>query len=208
MPCLSLLCRSLKFVPSGEIVTAQIVALSRQMAREGVNEHWWKDAALVSDPDPVPIDRDWDWTEVLIEQDGSVLASELVGIVTPDKYIQGAMLISRDPVPSLLEKDRNTLFVELLFTAPRNRSTLRRDGKKYYAGIGPELLRWAVRFSRHAGFQGRLRLDGSPDYADWYKQLGFVELPVEQVEFEGVQYRPLELSVENADRLIQRESRG
>ena len=70
---------------------------------------------------------------------------------------------------------------------------LRSDGQKYFGGIGPELLRWAALFSKERGCKGRLKLDASPDYLDWYRKLGFVKLDVELLSYQDVQYTPMEL---------------
>ena len=68
------------------------------------------------------------------------------------------------------------------------------DGRKYFADVGTELLRWAVDYSVRQGCGGRLRLEASPAYTEWYRAIGFAALPIEAVEFEGVQYVPMELA--------------
>jgi hypothetical protein len=114
------------------------------------------------------------------------------------------MLISSEGIASGLSVNQSCLFVELLFTAPQNRAALRTDKRKYFGGVGPELLRWGAFFSRELGHGGRLRLDASPDYLSWYVSLGFEKLPVEPVMYEGVQYTPTELPASKAQPLIDR----
>jgi hypothetical protein len=191
----------LDFIPTGDEVKAHIVSLSLHQIREGLG-NWWNDPAIEAIMGEPPIDRYWDWTEVEIEQDGRVLESELVGAVTDDGYIQGVMLISREPVPSMLEVGEQTLFVELLFTSPHNRTHLRKDRRKYFGGVGLELLRWGSGFSRDMGFGGLLRLDGSPDYLGWYERVGFRKLSIEPIEYEGVEYKPMELAINEVESLI------
>jgi hypothetical protein len=141
-----------------------------------------------------------------IEQEGRILASEWVGVVTDDGYVQGAMLISREPVSSMLVEGGQALLVELLFTAPHNRTHLRTDRCKFFGGVGLELLRWGAGFSRDLGFAGRLRLDGSPDYLGWYEKVGFRKLLIEPIAYEGVEYQPMELTSAGAEKLIGREA--
>jgi hypothetical protein len=81
------------------------------------------------------------WNEMGIEYEGSPLAIQKVAIVTGDQAAQGAMMISTDPVPSIVAPGRHALFVELLFTSPRNRPALRRDAKPSFLGFGLELLK-------------------------------------------------------------------
>ena len=186
----------LEFLPAKVLVQAHLQVLSPEMIAVTISNRWWTDPALKEHLDPPPIDRAWDWNEMEIEYEGKLLASEKVGVLTDDGEIQGAMLVSAEPVPSLLVPSESALFVELLFTAPRNRSILRRDGRKYFGGVGPELLRWAAMFSQELGCHGRLKLDASPDYLGWYKHLGFTQLAVEPMLFEGVQYTPMELPLD------------
>lgn len=78
------------------------------------------------------------------------------------------------------------------------------DKKKFFGGVGPELLRWAVTFSIDREYEGRLRLDASPDFVKWYERLGFVKLDVEPTLFEGVQYTPMELPSAKVNILLER----
>jgi len=89
----------------------------------------WTDESLKDHFDPLPIDRYWNWNEIQIDYDGRVLPCQKVAVVAgPSGEVQGAMMISTEPVPSILVPNERGLFVELLFTAPRNRKDLRKDG--------------------------------------------------------------------------------
>ena len=65
---------------------------------------WWIDPSLkpVSEGPPA-IDYAWDWNGVGIEYEGRELAAERVGVLTGDGEVQGAMLISTEPVRSRME---------------------------------------------------------------------------------------------------------
>ncbi len=184
-------------------VNALIQVLTPDLIEAGIHGKWWNALCLKANFNPAPIDLEWEWGEdVGISYNDIDLESEKVGLVTGDGYIQGAMLISSEAVPSILKKQAGALFVEKLFTAPQNRSKLRADGLKYFGGIGLELLRWGALFSRELGYEGRLMLDASPDYMNWYADLGFQKLAVEPVAFQGVQYIPMELPVDLVGNLL------
>jgi hypothetical protein len=131
---------TLFFGPTGQYVEAKIVELTAALADQRVHRDWWTDAGLLDQFDPPPIDMHWNWSEMGIEYDANPLASERVAIVTGDQAVQGAMMISAETVPSILVPGAAALFIELLFTAPRNRPALRRDGNAFFLGVGTELL--------------------------------------------------------------------
>ena len=172
------------------------------VARKRINQDWWSDPALKESFNPLPIDLDWDWSTVSLELDGRRIRTKKMTAITGDGAVQGATMVSSDPVPSLLDAGQQCLFVELLFVAPRNRPALRIDGRPYLQGVGSELLAWGAWFSRHLGHHGRLRLDGSPDFVDWYEKRGLQRLPIEPTVYEGVTYVPMELPPGAADRLL------
>jgi hypothetical protein len=151
---------------------------------------------------PHRLNRYWDWNSLAIEYEGRILRSEKVAIVTGDAAVQGAMMISAEPVNSALDPGKPALFVELLFTAPRNRPVLRTDGKPYLVGVGTSLLTWAVSFSICNGCEGRLILDGSPDYLGWYEKRGLQRLNKDPIVYEGTNYTPMQLSPPAARRLL------
>jgi len=152
--------------PDRVYVEAKIVSLTEKMADDLILRGWWDEQCLdIPHDQPLPIDRYWNWNAMEIEFDGQALESERIAVVAGDDgAVQGAMMISSQPVPSALDLGKECLFVELLFTAPRNRPNLRKDRSPFLLGVGTELLTWGVQFSREKGCDGRLRLDGSQDY--------------------------------------------
>jgi hypothetical protein len=193
---------TLFFAPTNQYVEAQIVALTAELAEQQIHRDWWTDGEFLDRFDPPPIDRHWNWNEMGIEHDGRTLTTEKVAIVTGDHTVQGAMLISAEPVPSVLAPGAGALFIELLFTAPRNRPALRRDGNAFFLGVGTELLTWGASLSREMGYEGRLLLDASPEYIGWYEKRGLQKLEAKPIVFEGVAYTPMELSARTARRLL------
>ena len=193
---------TLFFAPTGQYVEAQIAELTADLAEQRIHRDWWADDGLLQHFDPPPIDRHWNWNEIGIEHDGRTLATEKVAIVTGDQAVQGAMMISADPVSSMLAPGAEALFVELLFTAPRNRPVLRRDRKAFFLGVGTQLLTWGAWMSREKGYEGRLLLDGSPDYVGWYEKRSLQKLEAKPIVFESVTFAPMELTRPAAQRLL------
>jgi hypothetical protein len=195
---------TLFFHPENVNVAGEIVTLTAEMAGARVAGAWWthKDLKDRFDPPP-PIDLHWHWDDIGIEYEGRYLASEPVAVVAGEgDPVQGAMLISTDPVPSILSPAHHGLFLERLFTAPWNRPRLRKDGRPYLLGIGTELITWGAWLSREKGYDGRVLLDGSPEELDWYVKRGLQPLPVKPMLYEGVTYTPMELPAEAARRLL------
>ena len=193
---------TLFFAPTSQYVQAQIVELTPDIAERRIHRSWWTDDGLLEQFNPPPIDRLWNWNEMSIEYDGKPLEAEKIAIVTGDQAVQGAMMISVDPVRSVLSPGASALFVELLFTAPRNRPSLRRDGNPFFLGVGTELLTWGAWLSREKGCEGRLLLDGSPEYVGWYQKRGLQKLGAKPIVFEEVPYVPMELLAQAAKRLL------
>ncbi|HET6247867.1 MAG TPA: hypothetical protein VFE47_09225 [Tepidisphaeraceae bacterium] len=192
---------TLKFAPANVFVEAEFVTLTPRMI-DTMLETWWSANSLLPQPAPKPIDRDWRWSEKKIERGAVKLDAEIIGLMTGDGLIQGAMQISRQPWFSGLNVGEELLFVELLFTAPWNRPQLRRDGLEYYKGVGIALLTWGVEKSRKLGYGGRLSLDGSPDFLGWYERRGFLKLDEALVAWEGIMYTPMELPPSAAQQLL------
>jgi hypothetical protein len=193
----------LYFNPSEFYADAEIVNLTDEMADAQIHKRWWDEECLKEDLGfPPPIDRHWNWNEIGIEYKGRLLLFERIAILAgADNSVQGAMMISSEPVDSILE-DGEALFLELLFTAPRNRLNLRKDGKYFFRAVGLELLTWAAWFSRKVGCDGRLLLDSSPDQVIWYQKRGLQKRSTEPIIHEGVSYTPMELSATNAQKLL------
>lgn len=191
----------LLLVPSQIYVEAEIIALTPELADEHMHRAWWSDGSLKEQFDEPPIDLNWNWNEMGIDYAGRSLASKQVAVFSGGT-IQGAMMISTEPVVSVLESDRTALFVELLFTAPRNRPNLRKDGKEFLKGVGLQLLIWGTWLSRQMGHGGRLLLDGSPDYVRWYENRGLQKLSLNPIVYQGVAYTPMELPESAAIKLL------
>jgi hypothetical protein len=194
--------------PDRVYVEARIVSLTEKMADDSILRGWWNEECLeIPHDQPLPIDRYWNWNAMDVEFDGQQLDSERVAVIAGDDgAVQGAMLISSEPVPSALDPGKQCLFVELLFTAPRNRPNLRKDGSPFLLGVGTELLTWAGRFSREKGHEGRLRLDGSQDYLPWYERRGLQRLNLDPILFEGNLYTPMELRSSKAQEILAEEA--
>jgi hypothetical protein len=186
-------------------IEARIVTLTPELADSKVMGGWWDEDCLKQNFDPEPIDRHWDWNSHEIVYDGQAIESAKVAIVTGEEEhlaVQGAMMISSEAIQSLQEPGKECLLLELLFTAPRNRPELRLDGQPYVVGVGTQLLMWGAWFSREKGYEGRLRLDGSPDFVSWYEKRGLQKLGKQPIVYENVEYTPMELSPEAARELL------
>jgi hypothetical protein len=192
----------LLFAPTDELVDARIQLLTPDLIISGM-KNWWVDPSL-NDPLPnPPIDRLWNWHELEIDLDGVMVDSRKVAVVTEDGAVQGAMMISTRAGPSITAAGPS-LFVELLFTAPWNRTVLRRDRQPFFVGVGKILLAWGAAFSRQSGCDGRLRLEASPDSVKWYLNRGMrIVENIAPVRFEGVEYLTMELPTTAAKALIQ-----
>jgi hypothetical protein len=193
---------SLYHDPSKRYVEAQVVHLTADRIEGEIHKKWWSDESLKDIFDPEPIDRHWDWHASSIDYEERRISSEKIGIIAGGN-VQGVMLISTETVPSVLEPGAQALFVERLFTAPRNRPGLRRDGRNFLKGVGLELLTWGAFQSRDSGYDGRLLLDASPDFVWWYEQKAhLLRLDRTPIVFEGVTYTPMELPASGADALL------
>jgi hypothetical protein len=179
--------------PSSQYVEAHIEELAEERIRKEIGAAWWSDRALDIEISSREIDRNWNWVDFEIEREGTILNDVRLGVVTGDGAIQGAMLISTEPVECARERGKRALFVEMLFAAPRNRSWVRVDKKEQYRGVGLELLRAGAELSMEAGCEGRLKLDASPGSVSWYKKRGLLEVSTHRVAHEGVEYTPMEL---------------
>jgi hypothetical protein len=190
----------LTFAPTNELVEGQIVTLDDGLL-DDMEANWWTDPDLIN-PLPAQIDRYWNWREYPPpDPEGRPLAVETVALVAGG-LVQGAMMISSEPVDSALSPGEKALFIELLFTAPRNRPNCREDGGALLLGVGTELLTWGAWFSQSKGFAGRILLDGSPDFVRWYGKRGLKTLDREPIVVENVSYTPMELPAEAASNLL------
>src|SRR5438309_722549 len=127
--------------PTGQYVEAQIEGLTDAMIQQQIGAAWWSDPALNIEAISREIDRNWNWVDLEIEQEGKILTAVKLGVVTGDRAVQGAMLVSTEPVECEHERGKQALFVEMLFAAPRNRWWVRLGKREQYRGVGLELLR-------------------------------------------------------------------
>jgi hypothetical protein len=192
----------LLFVAADVLVEAEIVELSDSLIITQMGEAWWNDAGMLEEQAANEIDRLWNWSELQIECGGRVLASRKLAVVTGDGAVQGAAMLSLEPVMSVLEEGEEALFVELLFTAPRNRSWIRRDATEQFRGVGFELLYAMCETSLDAGLGGRLKLESSPGFVGWYQKRGLLMTSEDPILYEGVTYTPMELVTPAATKLL------
>ena len=192
----------LYFVPAGITVEARIASLSRDLIRHRMGEAWWSDARINAELAEGEIDRHWNWSNLKIERDEKVLKAGKIAVVTGDGAVQGAAMYSREAVTCAVEPGELGLFVELLFTAPRNRPWIRPDRAEQFRGVGVELLIFMAEASARAGFDGRLKLESSPGFVTWYAKRGLLETPEKPILHEGVTYTPMELTADAAKRLL------
>src|SRR5207253_6270865 len=122
--------------PSGQYVEEHVTKLSNELIEEKIERVWWSEPALDAKAASREIDRNWNWREMEIEQGGRILGASTLGVITGDGEVQGAMLLSNEPVACESDAGRSALFVELLFAAPRNRKWLHLDRKELYKGVG------------------------------------------------------------------------
>jgi hypothetical protein len=192
----------LRFAPFNLYVRSHIVELTSDLIERSMGKAWWDNADIDPTLAEAEIDRHWDWSEMGIELNGRVLGSRKLAIVTDDGAVQGAAMCSTEKVASTLEPKQFASFVELLFTAPRNRVRLRTDGREQFKGVGYHLLVCMAEISDELGFGGRLKLDSSPEFVDWYERFGLRRTLETPILFEGVEYTPMELTFEAAHRLL------
>jgi hypothetical protein len=192
----------LLFVPADMLVEAEIVELTDDLISDRMGEAWWTDPAITQERAANEIDRHWDWSQFVIERGEDVLASRKLAVLTPDGAVQGASMYSVEPVKSVLEQGEEALFVELLFTGPRNRPWLRHDATEQLRGVGFELLLAMSEASFEAGFGGRLKLESSPGFVRWYEKRGLLVTPEDPILHEGVRYTPMELTAAAAAQFL------
>jgi hypothetical protein len=69
-------------------------------------------------------------------------------------------------------------------------------------GVGTQLLIWGAMLSREKGCEGRLRLEASPNFVDWYVKRGLQKLDLSPMVYEETEYTPMELPVTRAQELL------
>ncbi|HVX84627.1 MAG TPA: hypothetical protein VH253_07410 [Phycisphaerae bacterium] len=195
------------FAPDRTYHEAEIIELNDELMARQLDGPWWLEEWIDEDLAAQEIDRHWSWSDCVVEVEGKEMRSAKVGVRTMDGMVQGGMVITLKGIASRLAPGDQALLVEWLFTAPRNRPYLRNDGEdagtRWYGGVGHTLLRWGAALSVANGYDGRMRLDASPDFVEWYANRGFVVVDEQGVNHEGVLYTPMELPAERAGELLE-----
>lgn len=196
--------------PSKVDVDAEVVELTEAMIEHRMGEAWWGDPAIEPASAEEEIDRHWDWAELEIEREGRRLRARRFAVATQDGVVQGAMMASTEAVACERKPDRGrpALFVELFFAAPRNREWIRTDKAEQFRGVGLHLLRTAAELSEELDCDGRLKLESSPGFVDWYKRRGLLEVSSQRILHEGVKYTPMELQSDRVGLLLAARKKG
>jgi hypothetical protein len=106
----------LLYVPAQIAAEAHVVPLTRTLIRRRMGSSWWDDATIDPEAAGPEIDRQWDWSAEDMERDGRVLKSRKLAAMTGDGAVQGAMLVSTEPVACEREPGEFALFVGLLLS--------------------------------------------------------------------------------------------
>lgn len=202
---------TLLHVPTTVEIDAEVTELTDAMIGQCMGDAWWDDTAIDPPLARQEIDRFWDWAELEIEREGQILDTRNFAVVTSDGVVQGAIMVSTDPVACERRSDRGrpALFVELLFAAPRNREWIRVDKSEQFRGVGLHLLRTAAELSKELDCDGRLKLESSPGFiVEWYKKRGLLEVSSQRILHEGVRYTPMELQSDRVSMLLIARKKG
>jgi hypothetical protein len=157
---------------TGWMVSASLIEISVQIARERIDLAWWKEAGVDPQAAKREPDFEWVWRDVIKEWRRQY-EIECIGIQTMDGQVQGAtILIVDDRICSVLEPGKKSVFIERLATAPHNRDWL--TNTPLYKDVGSMLLRCAVTRSLELGRGGRISLESVPTAVSFYKSRKFV----------------------------------
>lgn len=163
---------------------AQLWRPPLQAARASVAT-WVEAAALDAQ------DSHWDWKEIAIEAE-KIIGNETYSLEAAGQT-QGLMLISEKFARLPTQRGLELVYVELVATAPWNRTKLVTDAR--YKGVGRVLLSTAISKSADLGFKGRIGLHSLKQSETWYQDIKqFTE-----VEFDTKKnMRYFEMTEENA----------
>ena len=120
----------------------------------------WAEAAALDAQD-----SHWEWKEKAIEAENT-LGEEAYALEAAGQT-QGLMLISVQFGRLPTQRGRELVYVELVSTAPWNRSKLVKDPR--YKGVGIALLGTAITKSVELGFSGRIGLHSLQQSESWYQ---------------------------------------
>jgi hypothetical protein len=176
---------------------AKIHELTRDIAKNKIDLAWFPELKLPRETRRAEWDFNWEWVGLRGEVQQQFGKNGYGWCVcTEDGNCQGAILYQVGGVSSL-DESLPTVFCHKLATAPRNRGRLTSTPR--YRGVGTGLIRLAALHSFRAGLGGRVTLEtyDDPDTRRWYKDLGFLETPLNS---EGIV--DFELVPEAASRLL------
>ncbi len=150
-------------------VTAQVVRLTRSLAKTKIDGTWWK--IPLSSNIKEEEDHHWVWRKS-VGQHRNNLKWEAVAVQSSGGDVEGAILYRIDAKSQIAEGE-GAVFVDLLATAPRNRPWV--VSSPDYRGVGAVLLLVAVRQSYLLGLGGRVWLNSLPSERTrkFYRKQGF-----------------------------------
>lgn len=163
---------------SNQIVEAEIIRLTVDLARKKIDSLWWNIPNVSKNTLKSEGDHHWVWENIVRHYENDVL-SECVAILSPEDYLEGAMIYQFN-AKSELEPNKGSIYVGWLASAPHNRNWL--VNQTFYKGVGTVLLYWAVRESYETGLEGRISLESlpTPSTIEFYKNKGFVRTDLNQ----------------------------
>lgn len=150
--------------------------------------------AAKADPALWPQSWHWDWHGKVAEL--NLLATTVYGIWSADGP-QAVMMLKSAPYEARLMPDTGKPIVYLSFleVAPWNWTVTPIGQMPRYKGLGTQMLRAAVGFSRREEFKGRLGLHSLPQSVTFYERHGFENLGPDIIK-EGLAY--MEISAARA----------
>lgn len=165
---------TLTHIESDELRPANIVKLTRSLAKKQMDTAWWQIGGSKSDRKKEG-DHGWRWVKIYGEFSRSKFG-ELLGLETENSEVQGAIGYWTNGRSILKPNDYGAVFIHYLATAPRNRPWLVEN--PCFQGVGTALLYYAVCHSYTLGLQGRVTLVSLPTERtrDFYEHRGFIKV--------------------------------
>jgi hypothetical protein len=156
-----------------QTVDANLIRLTADLAKTHIDDVWWNLPNVSNDELMNENDNHWNWEEWVKQYQRSSVLTECVAILSPDNYVEGAMIYHFNGI-SKLEPSKLSVYIELLATAPHNREFS--SNKPVYKGAGTVLLYWALVESYKVGLGGRISLESlpTPNTLKFYENKGFV----------------------------------
>ena len=153
-----------------ERVAARLIELTPDIAQSRIDALWWNDSGL--NIQKREADQHWNWEQIAGDYSANALR-ESVAVLSSEDYLEGALTYRFD-AKSRLEPGNGCVYIGWLASAPRNRKWI--CAQPSYAGVGGDLMEWAVRESTLNGLGGRLSLQSlpTPQTVRFYEAKGFV----------------------------------